>query len=182
MPLLLSGIGLWWVGHLFKRLVPDLRQGLGNAGKGIAAAVILGGLVLIILGYRGATYSPVYVLPAWSWHLNNLLMLFSVILFGMGSSKGKLRAWLRHPMLTGVLVWAIAHLLVNGDVASLVLFGSMGIWSVTEMLVINAKEGPWDRPEPGPISGDLRLLVIGLVLYGVIVGIHTWLGVRPFPG
>lgn len=182
MTLLASGLGLWWFGHLFKRLFPDFRERLGAAGKGIAALIILSGIVLMVLGYRSTPFSPVYALPAWSWHVNNLLMLFSVILLGMGSSKGKLRAWLRHPMLTGVLVWAIAHLLVNGDQASIVLFGGLAVWSVVEMVLISAKEGPWERPEPGPISGDIRLLIIGLVLYVVIVGIHTWLGVKPFPG
>ncbi|MEX1365051.1 MAG: NnrU family protein [Nannocystaceae bacterium] len=182
MILLVLGIVLWWAGHLFKRLLPDLRQRMGDRGKGVAALLIVASVVLIVLGYRSAMFTSVYTLPSWGRHLNNLLMLFAVILLGMGSSKGKLRAWLRHPMLTGVLVWAAAHLLVNGDLASLVLFGSMAVWAVLEMVIISAKEGPWARPEPGPISGDLRLLVISLVLFGVIAGIHTWLGVNPFPG
>ena len=57
-------------------------------------------------------------------------MLVAVALIGAGHSKGRARGWLRHPMLTGVVVWAVAHLLVNGDVASLVLFGWLGLWAV----------------------------------------------------
>ena len=62
----------------------------------------------------------------------------------------------------------------------LLLFGGMGLWAVLEMMMINAQDGPWQRPAPGPITGDLRLLAITLVLYGVIGGIHAWLGYWPF--
>jgi uncharacterized membrane protein len=114
-------------------------------------------------------------------HLNNLLMLAAVALMGMGRSRGRARAWLRHPMLTGVTVWAVAHLLVNGDRASLVLFGGLGLWAVAAMALINAREPHWTRPEPGPASGDLRLAVITVVAFAAIAGIHTWLGYWPFP-
>ena len=182
MGLLIGGVALWYLGHFFKRLLPGVRANLGDAGKGVSATLIGVGLLLMIFGYRGVESSFVYAPPVWGLHLNNLLMIFAVILLGMGSSKGKARSWLRHPMLTGVLVWAIAHLLVNGDSASLVLFGGLAVWSVLEMIIINLTEPGWERPEPGPISGDIRLLVIGLVLYAIIVGIHTWLGYYPFPG
>ncbi len=182
MTLLILGILLWYAGHFFKRVLPGVRQGLGDPGKGVAAVIILAGLVLMVIGYRGAASGFLYAPPAWGWHLNNLLMLFAVILFGMGSSKGRMRAWLRHPMLTGALTWAVAHLLVRGDTASVLLFGSIAVWAVLEMVVINAKEGPWERPEPGTPAGDVRLIVIALVLYAIIAAIHTWLGYYPFPG
>lgn len=182
MTLLILGILLWTAGHFFKRALPGLREGMGNAGKGVAAAVILAGLVLMVIGYRGAFTDLAYVPPSWGVHLNNLLMLAAVVLIGMGSSRGRARSWLRHPMLTGVVVWAVAHLLVNGDWASVVLFGSMAVWAVAEMLVINTKSPAWVRPEPGPAMGDIRLIVISLVVFSVIAGIHTWLGYWPFPG
>lgn len=182
MILLLLGIGLWWAGHLFKRVLPGVRARMGEPGKGVAALLIVAGTVMMVLGFRAAIREPVFAPPSWGRHLNNLAMLLAVILLGMGNSKGKLRAWLRHPMLTGVLVWALAHLLVNGDRPSIVLFGSMGIWAVVEMVVINATQGPWQRPAPGPIGGDVRLVLGSLVAFGVIAAIHTWLGYYPFPG
>ncbi|MEL6644468.1 MAG: NnrU family protein [Pseudomonadota bacterium] len=182
MTLLILGIFLWYAGHFFKRMLPEIRGRLGNPGKGIAAVIILAGVVLMVIGYRGASSGFVYTAPFWGQHLNNLFMFFAILLFGMGSSKGRMRAWMRHPMLTGALVWAVAHLLVRGDTASVVLFGSIAVWAVLEMVVINAKDGAWDRPEPGPAKGDLKLIVISLVLYAVIAGIHTWLGYYPFPG
>jgi uncharacterized membrane protein len=145
------------------------------------ALAILAGLVLIIVGYRRAPFEPVYDPPSWGTHLNNLLMFLAVALMGAGQSKGRARALLRHPMLTGVLVWAFAHLLVNGDRASLILFGWMAVWALASMALINAREPAWVRPAPGPWTGDVRLLVIAAVIYAVIATVHTLLGYWPFP-
>lgn len=185
MTLLLVGIALWIVAHLFKRILPGARAAMqdrmGNGSKGVIALILLVGIVLMVIGYRGADFIYVYDPPGWGMHLNNLLMLIAVILLGAGNSKGRLRAALRHPMLTGVLIWAIGHLLVNGDLASLILFGAMGVWAILEMLVINATEKDWQRPEPGPVKGDIRLLIISVVVYAVIAGIHMLVGPSPFP-
>ena len=86
--------------------------------------------MLIIIGFRRAPVVPVYDPPPWAIHLNNLLMVVAVLLLGLGHSKSRARGWLRHPMLTAVVVWAVAHLLVNGDQASLVMFGWLGLWAV----------------------------------------------------
>lgn len=181
MTLLILGIFLWWAGHLFKRVAPDARTNLGDRGKGIVAGVLIFSVILMIFGYRGWDAGLVYEPPASGVHINNLLMFLAILLLGMGSSKGYSRALLRHPMLTGVLVWAFAHLLANGDAASVLLFGSMAIWAIAEMVVINRTEGPWQRPEPGPLSGDLKLIAIAVVLYVVIAILHNWLGRWPFP-
>ena len=186
MSLLILGLLLWVGAHLFKRLAPEARHKLTvrlgeNPAKGVVAAVLAVALLLLILGYRAAPYVALYTPPSWGIHLNNLAMLAAIALMGMGKSKGRARSWLRHPMLTGVVVWGLAHLLVNGDMASLLLFGGLTVWAVVEMLVISAKEGPWMRPQPGPVAGDVRLIVITLVLYAVIAAVHTWLGYWPFP-
>ena len=177
---LVLGLVLWIGAHFFKRFAPGVRASLGNAGKGLVALLSLGGIVLMVIGYRAADPVFLWQLGDWTRHLNNLLMLVAVALFGLGSSKSHLRGAMRHPMLTGVIVWAFAHLLVNGDAPSLVLFGGLGLWALAEMLVINRAE-----PEPaaftgGTFAGDIRLIVISLVVYAVIAGIHTWLGYNPF--
>jgi uncharacterized membrane protein len=186
MILLVLGLILWTVAHMLKRAAPAARGGLAAAvgegpSKGIMAAAILAGLILMIVGYRGAAFVPVYDPPSWGIHVNNLAMLAAVALMGAGRSKGRARSWLRHPMLTGVIVWAVAHLLVNGDVASLVLFGWLGAWAVANMLLINSREPVWVRPEPGPLSGDIRLAAIALVGFALLAAVHTWLGYYPFP-
>ena len=186
MLLLILGLGLWTAAHLFKRVAPGAREGLSRAlgagpSRGLVALAIAAGVVLMIIGYRWAPVIPVYDPPSWGVDINNLAMFVAVALMGAGSSKGRARALLRHPMLTGVAFWAAAHLLVNGDAASLVLFGWLGIWAVASMAAINAREPAWVRPAPGPVAGDIRLLVITVVAFAVITAIHTWLGYWPFP-
>ncbi|WP_397544034.1 NnrU family protein [Roseovarius salis] len=181
MAYLVLGLVLWFAGHLFKRVAPDMRAGMGNAGKALAALVILAGLVLMVVGYRGAEFVNLWFPPAWTVHLNNLLMLVAVFVYGMSATKGRLRGRMRHPQLTAVKIWAVAHLLVNGDLASVVLFGGLLAWAVVEVIVINRTE-VWVRPEPGPARKDALLVAITLVMFGAITWIHNWLGVWPFPG
>jgi uncharacterized membrane protein len=186
MTLLILGLALWVAVHMFKRLAPGARDALterigAGASKGVVAVALVVALVLIVIGFRAAPFVPLYSPPVWGVHVNNLAMLAAVALFGMGQSRGRARSWLRHPMLTGVVVWALAHLLVNGDLASVLLFGTMGAWAVAHMGLINLREPAWERPEPGPVSGDVRLAVITVVVYVVIALIHGWLGYWPFP-
>lgn len=182
MTLLIAGLGLWYVSHLLKRLVPGLRAGLGEArGKMLVTVLSLVAVVAMILGYRDAPIEPVYAPLPGIGHLNNLLMLVALILFSVSHSKGRLRAAIRHPMLWGTVLWAAAHLLVNGDAASLVLFGGIGVWAMASMVLISLQE-PWVRRAPGPLRSDVIAVVAGVAAYAVVAGIHVWLGYNPFLG
>ncbi len=187
MTLLILGIFLWTLVHLFKRLAPGMRDGMieklgAGPVKGLVALLALASLGLIAAGFKAAPFVAVYQPPGWGTFVNNPLMLCAVILFGMGASRGRLRPLLRHPMLTGVIVWSVAHLLVNGDSASLVLFVSMLVWAVSEMLVINATSDKWVRPPAGPAIHDLRLIFLSVVVFAAVSLIHGWIGPSPFPG
>ena len=83
---------------------------------------------------------------------------------------------------TGFGLWAFAHLLVNGDVASLILFGGLLLWAVMEIVVINRAEPDWTPTETGSIAKDGMFLVASLVLMAAIGWVHTWLGYFPFGG
>ena len=182
MTLLILGVLLWSFAHLFKRIAPGPRSRMGDPAKGAVALALVVSVVLMVVGYRGAEFLPVYTPLPGMGHLNNTLMLVSIFLFGVGGTKGTLYPKMRHPMLTGMTLWSVAHLLVNGDVASLVLFGGLGLWAVIEIVLINAA-GPWVCPVDGKgLKGDLRNLVATLVIYGLIAGIHIWLGHNPFLG
>jgi len=148
---------------------------MGKAGRGVVAVLVLASIILMVIGYRGIDKEPLYALPVWTWHVNNLLMLVAIFLMDVGKAGGVVAAKVRHPMLLGVMIWAVAHLLVNGDLASLVLFGGLLLWALIEMAVINRAEGPWAAPEVGPIVNDVKFMVLALVLYAIIVGIHYWL-------
>ncbi|KKM19806.1 hypothetical protein LCGC14_1651900 [marine sediment metagenome] len=185
MTLLLIGIFLWVAAHLFKRVAPAQRRALqdrmGKASKGLFAGILVLAVVLMVIGYKMAPVDPVYDPPVWGRHLNNLMMVIAVALFGLGKSKSRLRGTLRHPMLWGMVTWAVAHLLANGDLASVVLFGSMLVWALVEMPLINAQE-PAPPPYQGSVKGDIRLAVITVVVFIVIVLIHGWVGPWPVGG
>lgn len=182
MYLLILGLILWIGAHLFKRIAPGKRADMGTKGRGPIALTILVGVVLMVLGFRAAEYVPVYSPIPGIGHLNNLLMLVAVFLFGVGNAKGLLADKIRHPMLTGMVVFTGAHLLVNGDLASVILFGGLGLWALTEMVIINRSDTTWDRPAPGAIKGDIKNAIITLIIYAVVTGIHIWLGHNPFLG
>ncbi len=182
MTLLIAGLALWVAAHLYKRLMPEHRAALGRKGRIVVAVSIVVALLLMIFGYKMADLHPVYTPIPGIGHLNNLIMLVAIYLYGMGKAKGTMSNKLRHPMLTGTILFAIAHLLVNGDLASLILFGGIGLWALVEILVINRAQGAWQRPAPGTLRGDLINLVVTLVLFGIIAVVHIKSGHNPFVG
>lgn len=181
MPLLILGLALWAAGHGFKRAAPDVRARMGDRGKGLVTAILLLSIVAMVFGYRSAEFIPVWDPPVFARHLNNLIMVIAFYLFGVGAAKGLTAKWLRHPQLTAVVLWAAAHLIVNGDLASIVLFGGLLVWALAEMVVLN-RAAPWQRPADTSIKGDAVALIVGLFIMSIAAGIHLWLGVNPFGG
>lgn len=180
--ILVLGVGLWWAAHLFKRVTPARRAAMGDAGKGAVAAAIGVGIVLMIIGYRGTDFIPVWNPPVFMVHINNTLMLIALYMLSPAPKRGKLLAGMRHPMLTGFGIWTVAHLLVNGDLASIIMFGGLLIWAILTVRIVNAAEPVWERGTGGSYAKDAMFLVASVVLMGVIGMIHNWLGVWPFPG
>lgn len=182
MILLIAGLALWVAAHLFKRLLPSLRARLGAAGKGGVAVASLAATLLMGWGYATADFIQIYDPLPGMGHLNNTLMLVAIYLLGVGHAKGRLSQKIRHPMLLSVVVWAVAHLAVNGDLASVILFGGLGLWALATILVINAQEGAWVPSGVVRARGDWVNIAITLVVYGLIAAIHIWAGHNPFLG
>jgi uncharacterized membrane protein len=180
MALIVLGLALWWGAHLFKRLAPARRAAMGDAGKGVVTVGILAGVVLMVIGYRGNEAPDLWYPPAFLTHVNNLLMLFAFYLYAASGMKTRITGIIRHPQLTAVKTWAVAHLLVNGDLASVVLFGGILAWAVVEVIVINRAEPVWTRPAPAPMGKEIGALVGAVVVMGLVGLVHGWLGVRPW--
>lgn len=182
MFLLIIGILLWVFSHTFKRVAPGARAALGpERGRAVVAVSALAGIVLMVIGYRMSPVVPVYTPLPGIGHLVDLTMLVAIYFLGAGGMNTWITTKVRHNMLTGVLIWALSHLLVNGDLASIVLFGAMAAWSALSMILIS-QAGPWQRPVPKGAKQEVILVVATLVLYGIITGIHIWLGYNPFLG
>lgn len=188
MIVLALGIALWSAVHFLPSVAPGLRDRLIDViGPGPYRAVfsldILIALILIVWGYRSAEWVFVYEPPAWGIHANNALMLLAIYLFGVGGAKGWLATKLRHPMLLGGIVWALAHLLANGDQASILLFGGMALWAAGMIFMINRRVSVWVPPKARGARSEIKLIAITLLIYAVIAFTHWMLlGVKPFPG
>lgn len=180
MIVLVLGLALWWGAHLFKRMAPGPRERIGDRGKGIVAALVLLSVVLMTVGYRGAD-GPVWWgrSPMWTG-INNLLVLVAFYLFAASGMKTRVTRLTRHPQLIGFSLWAFAHLLVNGDLPSLVLFGGLLVWALVEIALINRAEPAWTPPPPAPVSKEIRAAVGAVVVFVVVGLVHAWLGANPF--
>lgn len=180
MLLLVLGLALWWGAHFFKRIAPAQRAAMGDGGKGAVAGGIAIGIVFMIFGYRSAEVVPVWYPLAFMVHINNLLVLVAIYMMSPAPKKGALLNGVRHPMLTGFALWALAHLLVNGELAAIILFGGLLVWALLEMAVINRAEPEWSPGPKGTLAKDAMFLVGSVVLVAVIGYIHAWLGPWPF--
>ena len=184
MTLLILGVLLWSAAHLTKRLAPGLRAGLtekmGEASKGVFAVLILLSIVLMTLGYKGYTGEVYWTRNAALVGINNLLMVLAVYLYAASGLKTRITGVIRHPQLTGFKAWAVAHLLVNGDTASFILFGGLLAWAVVEVIVINRQTERPAPPESYPAANEVKALVGTVIVFAVIAGVHIWTGYNPF--
>jgi len=184
MELLVVGLVLWFVVHLMPSAAPALRQKLiGRMGenpyKGLAAVLLLCALALIVFGWRGSVASHLYLLPGFTRHLGMLLVLIAFILFGASSYPTRIKQYVRHPQLTGVIIWALAHLMMNIDSRSIVLFGSLLIWAILSIILINRRDGEWVKPSIPGWAMEIKGLIISLVVFVVVVVIHPYITGMP---
>lgn len=189
MTLFVVGLILFLGIHSVSIVARPMRDGLvaslgGNAWRGIYSVVALAGLLMIIWGFGEArAVAPFFYEPPVSMkHLTALLMLFAALAMAVFVvPAGRMKAVLKHPMLLAVKIWALAHLLANGDLASILLFGGFLIWAVADRISLK-RRGAAD-PVAGPVRNDVIALVVGLAFYAVFVfGGHAWLfGVPPLP-
>jgi uncharacterized membrane protein len=180
MALLILGVMLWAAAHLFPTLGLNLRariiQRLGEGPyRGFFSFVIVLAVILMVLGWNSATPTLVYRAPSLGPPLTGMLMLIAMVLFFAARPKTNIKRALRHPQLIGVFVWALAHLLANGDSRSVVLFGGLGIWTIVQIIATNRRDGPWKKPDPVSARMDAIPVVIGVVAYAVLLWAHPWL-------
>lgn len=194
MTLLILGI-LLFLGIHTVPMAQGLRQGIHSATsptiyKALFSLVSLAGLVLIVMGYgqmqgQGRLNPEIYTPPIWLRHLTLLLMWPSMILLVAANVPSRVRTMAKHPMLVGIKLWAFAHLLANGDLASLILFGSFLAWAVVDRISVKRRAalGPLGT-KTGGLKGDLIAVVGGTALYLVLLlWAHKWLiGVAPVGG
>lgn len=180
MLLLILGVLLWSGVHLFKRVAPDARAKMGEKAKGPITLALFASIALMVFGYRMSEGSVFWGRNPALVGITDLLMLLSIYLFAAAGMKTRITKFIRHPQLTAVKTWALAHLLVNGDTASFVLFGGILAWAVVSVILINKAQPDWQKPTQFPMGKEIGAVVGAIVVYGVISMIHLWLGYSPF--
>lgn len=180
MTLIILGLVLWTCVHVCKRVVPDHRAGFGTQGAGIVAAGALIAIILMATGYRGAEGVVLWTRSSGLTGLNNLLIFFSFYLFAASGVKTAITKFIRHPQLTAVIVWSGAHVLVNGDTSSILLFGGMALWAAVEIVLINGIQGARTPYHAVPIKKEVTAIIATIVVFIVVALIHMVVGPSPF--
>ena len=183
MSILLLGLVLFFAVHSVAivnaawrdRMVRRVGEGLW---KGVYSLIAILGLVLIIWGYGLARQEPVvlYSPPLWLNYVAIALLIAVFPLLFATYLPGRIQAAARHPMLVAVKLWALAHLLVNGSLADLLLFGSFLVWAVADRISLKRRTEPSVPRLPGTKLNDLIAVVGGLALYvAFVLWLHDWL-------
>jgi uncharacterized membrane protein len=152
--------------ELRARLIGSMGEGGYKAGYAVVSLV---GLALIVWGfahYRAAGMRPVWSPPTALKHLNDALMLPAVILVVVAYIRGRIYTAVKHPMLSGVKLWAFGHLLANGDLGGIILFGSFLGWAVFDRISLKRRTDAGAPPIPvGGWGNDLIAIAVGIVAY-----------------
>lgn len=177
--LLTLGVLLWAVTHLFVAVGAGARTGLVERiglgpYKGLFSLTLIAALALIVVGWRAMPATSLWAPPPGMRHATLLLMPFAVILFLSARAPTDIKRLIRHPQLTGVKLWAFAHLLANGETRSMILFGGLLAWAVLEVIFINRRDGAWVKPAPVGLAKTSLSAVVGLVVTAVLLFAHPW--------
>ena len=176
MGILVIGLVLFLGAHVFVTMRAPRAAVIARIGewpyKGVMALVSLIGLILIGYGfgqYRATGWINVWSPPAWTYYVTQFLMWPASILVVAAYIRGDIWRTLKHPMLVGVKTWAVAHLISNGDLGSIVLFGAFLAWAVYDRISLKRRADPGAPPIPaGGRQRDWIAIAVGTVLYLVL--------------
>lgn len=190
MGLLLPGLALFLGVHSSRIVAEGWRaRSIARIGepawKGLYSLLAIAGFVLVVMGYGAARASSpqLWSPPLWTYHLAAALTVPAFVLLASAYlPRNRLRARLGHPMLLGIKLWALAHLVSNGRLVDVVLFGAFLAWAVADFAAARRRDRrDGRRPAPGTLAGDAAAVLVGLALwYGFARWLHPWwIGVAP---
>jgi len=181
------GVLIWSATHFLPAAAPGFRGRLvGRLGeqpyKGLFSLLLLAAIAFLVIGWRASPPALVYPSPEWLLILANIVVLMAFVLFVASAAPSNLKRVIRHPQLTAVILWSGAHLCVNRDWRSLVLFGGLGLWAIVMVTLLNRRDGAWVKPESQPIGAELKVGLIAVAAFALVFFLHGYLfGVSPLP-
>jgi uncharacterized membrane protein len=173
LAVMILGLAAFLGGHAFVTFRAERAGVISRIGegpyKGLFSLVALAGIVLISYGfaqYRGTGLIEVWQPPPWTRHLAVALMWPAVICVVAAYIRGDIQRVLKHPMLVGVKLWALAHLIANGDLGGIILFGSILAWAVLDRITLKRRSDPGAPAIPsGGRANDVIAVVVGTLVY-----------------
>ncbi len=172
LAIFILGLVVFFASHLFvtaRKKRAALIEWVGQGGYRVLFSLVsLAGLALIVSGfalYRAGEWVQLWSPPAFMRHVTVGLMLISVVLIIAAFIPSHIKKWAKHPMLAGIKVWAFAHLLVNGDLGSVLLFGSFLAWAVYARIAAKRRSDLGPQMAPAGWTNDIIVVAIGVVVY-----------------
>ena len=177
MNLLILGIIIFFSIHLvpISPLKKILINRLGeNKYKGLYSLIALVGLLIIIYGFGHADFHPVWDPLPYSREITLALMPISMVLLAAANVQTNIKRFIKHPMLIAVLIWSFVHLIANGDLRSIMLFGSFGVYALID-IIFSKKVLTTNNTTNYTLAKDIIVIIIGLLIYAVIVYFHQYI-------
>jgi uncharacterized membrane protein len=170
--ILIAGLLVFLGTHLFVTRRSARAAAIARLGTGgyrvVFSIVAIIGLALIVWGYgyyRAHEWIQIWTPPAFMRHITELLMLFAVIFMTAAFVPSHIKAKLKHPMLAAVKTWALAHLLSNGDLGSILLFGTFLAWGVFARIAAKRRGDMGTTVAPAGWGNDALVVALGIVIY-----------------
>ena len=178
MTMLTVGVIVFIAVHLlpsFQTARSTMIDRLGSGPyKGLFSLGALLGLGLMVFGFANTDFVPLWQPPPWARYTSIILMLPALILFAGANMRSNLKRFVHHPLLWGIVLWSVAHLLANGDQASLILFAPLGCFAIFDMWSAN-RRGATLSTEPVSHKFDVLLIAAGSAAYVAILFLHPYL-------
>jgi uncharacterized membrane protein len=190
LTIMIVGLLLFLGVHAFVTRREQRAQAIARWGEGpykLGFSVISAlGLALIVYGfarYRATGWIDIWLPPPWTRHVAVALTLPAIVFVVAAYIPGHIKRALKHPMLAGVKLWALAHLLANGDLGSIILFGSILVWAVYDRVSLKQRSDPGAPPTPvsgwrndviAIIVGVLAYLALGFIFHPLVLGVPAF--------
>jgi uncharacterized membrane protein len=181
MNLLILGIIIFFSIHLvpISPLKNILINRLGeNKYRGLFSLIALVGLIIIIYGFNRADFYPIWNPLLISNKIALALMPISIVLIAASNMQTNIKRFIKHPMLIGIIIWSSVHLIANGDLRSVILFASFGVYALID-IIFSKKVLTTNNTKNYTLTKDIIVVVIGIFFYFIIVHFHEYIAGVP---
>ena len=187
MTYLIAGVLIWSLLHFMPAVPLEFRASFinktsENKYKALAGILIILSIVLMVMGWKAVSSSLVFTPFSWGDELCFVLMLLASVMFFAPYIHNSVSRLVRHPQLLGFIFWGVGHIMATGQLRNLVLFGGLCAWAIIEILLLNRRDGAWQKPGPASVKSNIKLLVPSIGFFLIFVFTHLSLfGVPALP-